>query len=315
MQHDELIHLVLTTSQLQDRGISGKKIPSLLKKGALEKLGRGVYLDTRGKHVFSPKDRAIIQHIAVLKTTLHPILSHHSAAMWWGAPMRSFPQRVHLSTASISGYQRFGVNVHSNRKAVCSQAMFHSGFLTLSPLQTIVDCALTLPRVEALCIAHDFLHRNLCALDEAVAELLAPGPYGAAMKRTIAERLTPFCESPGETLFWDFLHEKKFVLPSQQVELYTGRRKYRPDFVWKDLRIIVEFDGEMKYSGVYGKAQDIIREEHLRQRDLERAGWKVLRVSWNEITRYPEQLRMRLEMAGIPFREPSSRELLPLKGQ
>lgn len=78
-----------------------------------------------------------------------------------------------------------------------------------------------------------------------------------------------------------------------------GYRKYRPDFVWAEERVILEVDGRIKYSGQYGKPEDVVRKEHFRQRDLERMGWKVIRTDWNEMMNYPEQLRFRLKLAGI----------------
>ena len=43
-------------------------------------------------------------------------------------------------------------------------------------------------------------------------------------------------------------------------------------------------DGRIKYGDTVDEVHDSIEAEQRRQRDLERAGWKVIRVRWSDLT-------------------------------
>lgn len=121
--------------------------------------------------------------------------------------MLSLPHKVYLASPNKHRYSRAGVQIHANRAAECTQAIIHQGFAVLNPLQVAVDCALTLPRGDALCIVNDFLHRQLVSYEELQSELAVPRFYGAARARKIATRMSLHCESAAESIAWDLLHE------------------------------------------------------------------------------------------------------------
>lgn len=62
-------------------------------------------------------------------------------------------------------------------------------------------------------------------------------------------------------------------------------------------RVILEVDGEIKYSGEFGEASAVISAELRRQRELEAQGWTVIRVRWRELMGEPLLLRARLQNA------------------
>ncbi|MFW6188644.1 MAG: hypothetical protein ACOC84_11685, partial [Actinomycetota bacterium] len=66
-------------------------------------------------------------------------------------------------------------------------------------------------------------------------------------------------------------------LPELQVEIATRRGRFRPDFVWPELRLILEFDGMTRYSGEHGPAPAVLVAERQREKELTNAGWHVLR--------------------------------------
>ena len=89
-------------------------------------------------------------------------------------------------------------------------------------------------------------------------------------------------------------------LPEQQGEfLFAGGNTYRVDFLWRKKKLILEVDGQHKYSGDLGNPGDVIRNERARQRDLEKLGWTVIRADWGDITRNSRQLKLRLERLGL----------------
>ena len=71
---------------------------------------------------------------------------------------------------------------------------------------------------------------------------------------------------------------------STQEEVHIDGRTYFIDITLPDLKIAVEFDGRIKYGETVDQVHDSIEAEQRRQRDLERAGWKVIRVRWSDLS-------------------------------
>jgi len=69
-----------------------------------------------------------------------------------------------------------------------------------------------------------------------------------------------------------------------QEEVCIDGRTYFIDIALPELRIAIEFDGRIKYGETVSQVHDSIEAEQRRQRALERAGWKVIRVRWSDLT-------------------------------
>jgi very-short-patch-repair endonuclease len=74
-------------------------------------------------------------------------------------------------------------------------------------------------------------------------------------------------------------------------EVNTRIEGMEVDFVWRDQRLIVEVDG-------YAHHRSPTAFETDRERDvnLTRAGWRVLRFTWTQITRRPAWVARSLDM-------------------
>lgn len=282
---------VRTTQELKTWGINPTLAHQLCTHKVLMKLARGVYVRTSQWKEWKPKTRCLATHYAATK--IHPgyVLSHASAALWWQCPELGLPSQVHLSAATdVRSRQKF-IRIHKNRPDALKNVRTVDGVQVTSPLQTALDCASTLPTLDALCIVDSFLHRGMCAPDELAQALDACEAPGRQRRRVIKELMSAAAESPAESITRFYLHLWKLPKPSEQLELIIRGKRYRPDFVWEDYRLILEVDGEVKYSGAFGDPQEVIRQELRRQRELERAGWKVIRVRWKELMNSPESLR------------------------
>ncbi len=64
-----------------------------------------------------------------------------------------------------------------------------------------------------------------------------------------------------------------------------GEAALRVDFLWRDQRLIVETDGHR----THGTRQAFERDRRRDQR-LTLAGWRVIRVTWRQLTREPDQV-------------------------
>ena len=70
------------------------------------------------------------------------------------------------------------------------------------------------------------------------------------------------------------------------------RRSYRIDFAWPDLGVAVEAEG-FEWHG--NRAQ--WKADRLRVAALERLGWRVLIVTWDDVTMRPEETLDRIALA------------------
>lgn len=291
---------IKTTAELSQLGISASTIYRRVERGRLIKLRHGVYVDAAVWKEFSTFQRCYAHHVAAAKSHPRSVLSHESAAMMYDISLLNLPAKVHISSATYGSKSRENIRVHGCSSEVLERTWWLEGVRVTSPLDTFLDCAKSLPHQDAVCIADQFLHRGLVDKSVAQSSILRLEGSGALRARKVAQRMSGHAESVAETLVRILLHDWNFEMPTEQGEVFTSAgARYRPDFMWGHLRLILEVDGEVKYSGRYGKPEDVIRAEHRRQRELEREGWKIIRVCWGEITKSPWTLRQELVKHGV----------------
>jgi hypothetical protein len=151
--------------------------------------------------------------------------------------------------------------------------------------------------VEGGVVAGDVaLHDGHCTieqLDEA-AERLGPGLRGRARLRRAMAAMDGRAESPGESRTRMVL--SALGLPVEpQVEIIDadGELVGRVDFLVAD-RVVVEFDGAVKYRGDSGA--DVLIAEKRREDRLRELGYEVVRVTWDELAQ-PERLHAKVRAA------------------
>lgn len=120
---------------------------------------------------------------------------------------------------------------------------------------------------------------------------------------------SPLSESAGESLSRSIMHELGFAAPLLQQSIHgDSGRTFRVDFAWPDAGVVGEFDGLAKYTAEGGSsraAQQKIAEERDRQREIERAGFTVVRWMWKDVIA-PVRLHRILREAGVPELFPKS---------
>lgn len=303
MQH--FFNSIKTAAELRHAGWSSANITRTSRKGTIFRINRSAYVEVSTWNSWDARSQCLARHVAFMKTRRRYVLSHISAALWWGAPVLRLPQKIWVSHPSSTVRSGGDVRVSRDRGKVCSEAFFHQGAFLTGPLQTAVDCALTLPVVDALCIADYFLHRGVMGVAEFEQELTVMSCNGIRNAREVARLMSGHAESPAETVTRYRIKMWGFVDPQEQVTVRVNGFAYRPDFVWEKERVILEVDGGVKYSGAYGDPAQVIRQEKRRHRDLEKLGYRVVRVLWEDVVHTPENLRALLVNAGVPQREPT----------
>ena len=101
---------------------------------------------------------------------------------------------------------------------------------------------------------------------------------GSVVVRDGVELLDLGSESPFESRSrgWILLAGLPTPVVGYEMRGRSGRR-YFADFAWPQQRVLGEADGTGKYGGTGREVTDSVRAERLRQRDLEDAGWTVVR--------------------------------------
>jgi hypothetical protein len=88
-----------------------------------------------------------------------------------------------------------------------------------------------------------------------------------------------------------------FAPPIAQQTLTLDGVPTTPDFRWPHLKLCVEADGDQWHSHVLARQDDATK-----QARLEAHGERVIRVTWTQATREPQQTLTRLAAAGAPTR-------------
>lgn len=104
------------------------------------------------------------------------------------------------------------------------------------------------------------------------------GP-GAGMVLTLA---SPLSESPGES--WTRLVLAGLGIGAeQQAEIHgpEGRFVARVDFLVRAEKLVIEFDGAMKYDGLEGR-HALVKEKR-REDELRSRGYRVVRLTWADL--------------------------------
>ncbi|NKY22675.1 hypothetical protein [Cellulomonas denverensis] len=263
--------------------------------GELVRVRHGAYIPApTGTSIEQRTARALARiHAVAAQSSIRVTFSHRSAALVWGLPLLSVPDRTHLIQAVRPGGRHDpGIVRHVMRLDEGERAM-RDGLPVTTLERTVVDCACSLPTPDGLVIADAALH--LGADPDAIERLLRRrrGGRGAGVARWVWERADGGSESPGESLTRSALLDAGLPRPRTQVQVTTRRGAFRIDLGWPEHRVGVEFDGRVKYSG--GAAGDpavVVFREKRRQDALEDAGWRLLRVTWHDL-RQPTTLAAR----------------------
>ncbi len=219
-------------------------------------------------------------------------ITSHTAALLYGCTAAD-TGRIHV----LVGYDR---TAHSTPAVA-----FHQG---LCEEQDIVDVgglrvvSLDFAIAELLCRASR--RTALACADQAIA--LSENGFRAEVLHRIAGRrdsrgrrrgeillelATGLAESPAESWLLLGFFDDGLPIPRQQAPVrdLAGRELYRLDFAWEEARIAVEYDGYVAHVDRAGP-------DSVRQADLERRGWIVLRADSADL-REPARLHAEIRRA------------------
>jgi hypothetical protein len=206
------------------------------------------------------------------------VVSTASAAILYGLPTFDVPDLPELCAGASTTAGRLAA-AHVRVAALrCDELDTWFGIPVTTRARTIVDLARFDP-LSGLMAADAALHEGLLRKqDLAVIVERAAGLPGIRRAREILQLASDLIESPLESITHLALHDDGFPAPGLQkwVRGADGNR-YRVDFLWPELCLVLEADGKGKYR------DDALWVEKGREIALTRAGYRVVRVRWQDV--------------------------------
>jgi|SRR4051794_22997347 hypothetical protein len=292
----------ISRDQLLALDIGPRRIESWLRSGRLHRYFRGVYL--LGHQAIADKGRLIA---AVLAYGDDAVLSHRSAADWWGF-VRTSRKEVDVTVPGRSKAGQDGIDLHLVRSLDPRDVTEHEGVPITTIARTLLDLAeVVRPRQLKRAVEESDRLRLFDA--KAVQELLArsPGRHGLKPLRHLLSDFVydELSRQELEALFFDFCVEAGLPAPTMNVPIFD----YTVDAHWPGTNVIVELDSRAFHLNAKAFEADRIRDA-----DLVLAGYRVIRITYRQLTREPAAVaeRLRILLADPPPSQLSPRsEALP----
>lgn len=313
---DEVAGLVRTlgpgpwpVSALVSAGMTRSSMRRAVEAGRLVRVRRGVLAlpDDVGDATTLLRSRA---RAALLAARNLAALSHSTASAqhspWLPDGVRIASEPVHLTVPGTHDRERSGVRLHGS-PLTPDDVTVVDGLRTTSVARTGVDVARGRALPDALLVL-DSAARAIAARAAAVAEFREPqrraraqveavrslaavveaqtGWPGIASVRSALPWVDVGSESPFESSSRGEIHRAGLPAPAiaHPVQGASGTWWW-VDFLWEEQGVVGEADGFGKYGTDPRDVAERLAAERHRQRDLEDAGWRVVRWDTREPTR------------------------------
>jgi very-short-patch-repair endonuclease len=269
-------HGVVALFQLRDAGLSVKAVQKRVDRGRLHRVHEGIY--AVGHPLIGRKGRFMA---AVLAGGAEALLSHRSAADLWG--LRRDPRSsLDVTAPNRRGRIPAGIDAHRDGSIVFADRAVVHGIPCTSLARTLLDLAAVVSFWELRKAVAEAEVLRLLDVSE-VRKLIrrSRGRRGVARLRCCIDELRPSTRRTRSELEREFLRRCEQVgLPEPEVNvpLDVEGIRLRPDFLWRDARLILEADSR-KYHDT-GSAFELDRS---REQRFYAAGWQVVRCTWRQV--------------------------------
>ena len=220
---------------------------------------------------------------AVLACGSHAVLSHQSAAQLWrilrtktvNERERDRPLVIDVSVPAAKSHRRSGIRIHRRRNLSAGDRSCWERIPVTSPGRTLLDLASVLPRQLEVAVNEA---DKLGLIDpESLLEEVDGHPRAAgapALRRVLDRHTFALTDSELERRFLRLLRRAGLRRPETQQPVCG----FHVDFLWPELRLIVETDG-LRY---HRTAAQQARDRH-RDQALTVAGFIVLRFTHSQV--------------------------------
>jgi very-short-patch-repair endonuclease len=275
---------VVSTRQLLAAGVGHDAIATRVRRHTLHRLHRGVY--AVGHTVLVPLAREMA---AVLACGPGAAISHRSAAVLWRLlPDANGPIDV---TVVRSGRRRPGLRIHRSTSLGADDVTTLRGIPTTTPTRAILDLAEQAPERELERALDEALVQKLTSETALVAAVQnAPGRRGAPRITNLLARGGPpaLTRSEAEERFLQLIRAAGLEAPDVNARIGN----HVVDFLWRRHRLVVEIDGFQ-----YHSSRKAFERDRRRDAELAAAGYRVIRITWMQLTQEPYSVIARLSPA------------------
>jgi very-short-patch-repair endonuclease len=263
-------HGVVARRQLLELGLSGQAIQHRIEKGRLHRVERGVYAVGR-----PDLSRHGQWTAAVLGCGAGAALSYGSAAALWGVD-RERKGAIEVSVP-VSSLRRHGsVLVYRRPNLRRAEVVVREGIFVTSLVRTLTDIAVRLDRADLERAVNEADRLGLIDPETLLDALtLHPGKRGVGrLRELLGERTFRLTDSELERRFLRLVLDAGLPTPLTQQRL----NGFRVDFVWPELKLVVETDGLRYHRTASQQTKDRRRDQaHLA------AGFTPLRFTHTQI--------------------------------
>lgn len=268
-------HGVLATRQIAAAGVSRAQLSRLVTRGWLRPVHRGVYFVGP---IHGPRARLMAATLAVGDGA---VLSHRSAAELWGLGP-TVRGAVAVTRVGPRARSRHGLRVHGGKRLDPADVTRHDGIPVTGPARTLLDLATTVSRRDLDRATNEARILRLVtdlSLNEQFSRY--PRHRGTAALRAAIRTEPALTRSEAERRLLELVRAARLPAPEVNQRLHG----YEVDFVWTTHRLVVEVDGYAFHS-----SRSSFERDRRRDAELTGNGWRVIRVTWRQLTREPEAI-------------------------
>jgi very-short-patch-repair endonuclease len=228
------------------------------------------------------------------------LLSHFAAAELWGLMRRQNGPIDVTVVGRNPGTKGDGVRVHRTIRLDSRDVRTIQGVRVTSPARTLLDLAALVPdeQLEDL-IAQARVQRLVTERAIHVVSDVYKTRPGAGRLRALTERElgTGYTRSRAERLLVKLIRQAQLPIPRTNVRLHG----LEVDALWPEYRLVVEVDS-FRFHG----DRAAFERDRARDAKLVAAGYRVIRVTWRQLTEQPLTVVARIARAlGAPEPAPS----------
>lgn len=277
---------MVSRRQLINLGLSPKAIERRVASARLHVLWRGVY--AAGRPTVTAQGWWMA---AVLACGTGAVLSHDSAARLWGMRgtntgyegRRVRPPVIHVSVPSNRSRRLDGIRSHRRRQLGHTELAQREGIPVTTPARTLIDLATLLQpsQLEAAVNAAD----KLGLVDPEQLRRKVDHRRGTdgvkALRRLLDRQTFSLTDSELERRFLKLIRRAGLPAPKTQQRI----EGFRVDFLWLELRLVVETDGLRYHRTAAQQAKDRLRDQALVAKGL-----TVLRFTHAQVVFEPSRV-------------------------
>jgi very-short-patch-repair endonuclease len=299
---DSLAHLPPT--RRADLQLSDASIRSAFRRGQLIALRRGVLV---GRFAFdATQDDPATRHALLAMGAILSTRGAPAYACLGSAGLLHGFKRLGRSPERVRLYRRKGPPWRDSDVAVltCGLPDAHvtevMGVPSSTGSRTVVDLARWVSFRGGVVVADSALRLGVERHQlTSVARDCARWP-GIRRARDVIEFADGRAASPLESVSRVVFHELGLPAPELQMTVARdewGNPRIIVDFCWPELGVVGEADGLLKYDEQLDPRRTSLRDEKLRQEEIEALGYIVVRWTWDHIWRRPEWVVSRIRQA------------------